>query len=788
MLVDLFLLSRHERALRPVYLEILRHTPLAPFLFRGIRRVFKAAEALDDAEVYGLLARRFDEVRGSYSGRQNNTFVSAVGRWIKTSDMFGKDDSRIAWSESTRTYFRRRIWRQLRRLGHLNDAAYVPLAMACLLEADDEGRGPETRNRYSLHGHPNSHFPALPTRTTLHHIIHGKSERMEPRPAPAMLWQFRTPELVEASKREESFPHLWDAAPDALLRLLTEAKVEDVRGFASRALIENASYCLNMPASAIAALLRAGSESAFQFGLEVARMQMARRSESTGPLVRALLGAQRKEADELVQTALTLKPSLATEDSALAADLILSATPDTVDWINGFWEQHAASANLPDLMHEIADQAETREWPEERLDQDKKWIRLSSGLLTKHFAPAVQAVPQERLIDLSRASDIPPKLLAILLAASRPDGIDTFDPEALALEDDPDLQAAGAQLLAEADLEQLKGREDLILAFLQSPSAESRTAAITAAERLGASDDGAARELARGLMPILYRSETHEGVRDSAVEAARKPPLMAAFVREGSDVAWPMLKARAEPARRVGSEVLQHLGPNSFSLRKTARIGTNDQAIARRWAVKALEGRIDQVQAEPEQIFALLDGEWEDSREAAYTMIRNNLDPAEWEPETVVALCDCITPPAQAFGREMLNKAFSDENAPLFLRRLSEHPSNSFRLTIARLIREHAAGDTEKLRSVEPALRTILSRVFSSRAAKGQAYAFIREEIDRDDPACLPIFAELLERISATCAVGDRARILSLLVQVKSRAPELAPLAEVIEPEIRGVG
>jgi len=479
---------------------------------------------------------------------------------------------------------------------------------------------------------------------------------------------------------------------------------------------------------------------------------------------------------------------LATEDSALSADLILSVTPDTVEWIDGFWTQHAASATLPDLMHEVADQAETREWPDERLDQDKKWIRLSASLLTKHFAPAVQSAPQQQLIDLSRAPDVPPKLLAILLAASRPDGIDTFDPEALALEDDPDLQSAGAQLLAEADLEQLKGREPLILAFLQSPSAESRTAAITATERLGASDDGSARKLAHGLLPILYRAETHDGVRDSAVEAARTPPLMAAFVKEGADVAWPMLKARAEPARRVGSEILQHLGPNSFSLRKTARIGTNDQVIARRWAVNALKERIEQVQAEPEQIFALLDGQWEDSREAAYGLIREHQDPADWQPETVVALCDCITPPAQAFGREMLNRAFSDENAPLFLSRLSEHPSNSFRLTIARLIREHAVGDVERLRAVEPALRTILSRVFSSRAAKGQAYAFIREEIDRDDPECLPIFAELLERISATCAVGDRARILSLLVHVKSRAPNLAPLAEVIEPEIRGVG
>jgi hypothetical protein len=75
--------------------------------------------------------------------------------------------------------------------------------------------------------------------------------------------------------------------------------------------------------------------------------------------------------------------------------------------------------------------------------------------------------------------------------------------------------------------------------------------------------------------------------------------------------------------------------------------------------------------------------------------------------------------------------------------------------------------------------------VFSSRAAKGQAYAFIAEEIDRGEPASLAIFSDLLERISATCAVGDRARILSLIMRLKARDPALVPLAEVIEPEIR---
>ena len=786
-IVALFLLSRHAPEARALVIDVLRQTPFSPFLFRGLRRVFKAAEAFDDPEIFGLFAYRFDETRQNFSSRGSYIYDRNTGQGGAKDRAFGKDDTRLAWSDKTRAYFRRRIWRDLRKRAELNDPAYVTLATACLLETGDTEPQARAISRYSWAARSvvTTYYPPLGHRFALNHIMHGKGARLVTKPG-ALYWGNAGSAPAPATAREEPFAHLWDAQPQALLRLLTEAKAEEVRAFAGRALIENGLFCLDLPAATLAHLLRGDSDATYEFALEVARIQLARRGDTVGALIPALFATGRKDAVELAQTALTLKPALATGDEALAADLFLSVSDVTADWLDTFWTQHAAAAQLPDLIDALAYQAENHDWPFATLDPDKARMRLAASLITKHFGDAVRSAPADRLIALSRAPEIPPKLLAILLAAARSDGINTFDPAALAEEDDPDLQAAGAQMLAGADLNALKGREDLILAFLQSPVAASRTAAVTATGRLANHHEPSAEILATGIVPILYRAEVHEGVREDAILAAREDAVMASLVRDGSKLAWPMLRAKAEPARRIGSEILQHLDPHRFSLRKTARIGTNDQAIARKWAVEALETRIDQVAAEPEQVFALLDGEWPDSREAAYHLIRTKLDPSEWEPETVVALCDCVTPPAQAFGREMLGRAFSDANADIFLRRLSEHPSNSFRLTVARLIRDHAAGDPAKLRDVEPALRTILSRVFSSRAAKGQAYAFIAEEIERGEPASLEIFGGLLERISATCAIGDRARIMALIVQLKSRAPDLVPLAEVIEPEIRG--
>jgi len=273
-------------------------------------------------------------------------------------------------------------------------------------------------------------------------------------------------------------------------------------------------------------------------------------------------------------------------------------------------------------------------------------------------------------------------------------------------------------------------------------------------------------------------------VRDDVVDTMQGP-LLDAVREQGPELTWSLLRARSEPARRVGAASIESFKASDFSLRKIARIGNNDQLKARRWSLAALDQRIDEVRSSPNDILSLLDGEWEDSREAAYDLIRGRLQPEDWSPEAVVGLCDCTTLPAQRFGREILGQMFTQKHAEFFMMRLSEHPAAGFRLTVARLIREYAAGDPKRIRKVSPALRTILSRVFTSRAAKDQVHSFIESEIDAGNPETLDILAELLETVSATCAVADKARILSHIARMKAKRPELITSARIIAPEIR---
>ncbi len=787
-IVDLYLLSHHVPALRPLLLGILEEVPLQPFLFRGVRRVFKAAEATDDADVFAVLAQRFDTTPSYVVESYGWVLVPHVGRSVQRESVLGRDDGSIVWSDRTRAYFRRRVWRHLRRLGQLDDPNYVALAAACLMRADEAANPPTSKPQWSWSASGefamvDIHFPALSRQFVVHNILHGSGRRLKHSGGASLTWRFMAPGAVEARHREEPFPKLWDAAPDRVLSILIGAKSEQVLSFAHRILKDNQSYCLALPVSVLAPLLTAASDARHCFALETVEAQFAN-GQISAEIIPALFRANRPDSLQLGKTITNARPDLITTNSALAAELILAVRDATKAWQSEFWAQHARHTNAQNVLVEVLDQARIQAWAQDQLREDKHNVRLAAELLAENFANAVKAADLSQLVSLSQSSDVPPQLLAILLAAIRPDGLTAFDPYTLAQSEDGDIQAAAAELLANAGIEELSKHEELVAAFLVSPVDRARTAARSAAIAIAANDRQAAGRLTTKLLHVLYRAEEFEGVRDDIV-ATMQGPLLEAVRERGADLTWSLLRARSEPARRVGASSLQGFSATDFSLRKIARIGNNDQLIARQWALTALDHRIDEVRAAPNEIFSLLDGEWDDSREAAYDMVRRRVQPQDWSPEAVVGLCDCTTLPAQRFGREILGDMFTKEHAEFFLMRLSEHPAAGFRLTIARLIREYAAGDPARIRKVEPALRTILSRVFTSRAAKDQIHRFLEAEIETGNAQTLGILAQLLETVSATCAVSDKARVLEHIVRLKTKMPELIPGAKILAPEIR---
>lgn len=128
---------------RPGLLHILRTAPLRPNYFQRFRHIFKIAEYRLDAEVFGILAYRFDKEEAMFNGRKDSVYEWArdpeTNRFRAATyiEQLSHPDSKFAFGNCTREYLQRRSWRTLRKLGEEGDRNYVKMAANVLLSYSD---------------------------------------------------------------------------------------------------------------------------------------------------------------------------------------------------------------------------------------------------------------------------------------------------------------------------------------------------------------------------------------------------------------------------------------------------------------------------------------------------------------------------------------------------------------------------------------------------------------------------------------------------------------------------
>lgn len=125
---------------RSALLRVIREAPLSKDYFRCLRELFKCAEFRHDAEVFGLLAHRFE------TSRPNDWRSWRQHRNIKP------------FSRGTKQYLRLRTWRTLSRMSELEDPDWVKMAVGVLLPFTDEDarEGSKLRMRVITEGYDSS--------------------------------------------------------------------------------------------------------------------------------------------------------------------------------------------------------------------------------------------------------------------------------------------------------------------------------------------------------------------------------------------------------------------------------------------------------------------------------------------------------------------------------------------------------------------------------------------------------------------------------------------------------
>jgi len=755
---------------RRALLAQLAWLPVQPGLFRAQRHLYKAAEMRGDADLFGLLHHRFETSHGA-ANQSSGCHVN--GRWVPFAKEVVKPNATVAYSVRTRAYLLRRSWRTLRHLAVAGDPDYIDLAMGMLKAMSDDSAG-KSAQRGGRYYDPYSHW------LLFNRMLRANGAWTATRSG--LSWYQATP-IAPQDKREEAFPELWDARPDALLSLMQTSRCEGVHVFAAKALRANAAWCAQLPLAQLRTLLRSPYLPTARFAFELCRARFAPGAPDADWLM-LLLQTALPDAHQYVLECISQDPAAYCADALLVAAiacspeenvrrhgrllcqcaLTLPGQPGAIvlqllDWLDNCGDLDDAETRVPAIA---ADLLWLLNHPLRAAAADAPFAHLLH--LLEHRLSSVRVLAADwLLLHAQPASAIPAHILAALLQSS-----------------DGALRAAGVRLFSSLPDHLLAGQAQLIYAFATNTDAGVRAAVDPVMRRLAPTDPDFRAALLPLLLDALFRGESAEGVHADVIGWLSGPFMDAPELGEPA-LAVRLLSARSKGANQMGARLLPRHASTDFSVTDWAAFGRNPVATVRQWAFAAYGANPDQVRAHMEAALRIFDSRFDDSIAFAEGYFQAHCSSADWTPLLLVALCDHLEPSVQRFGRAMISTHVSLADVTDFMFKLGQHPSANMQLFVSAWLESACAGDAAKLQKLESYFLSVLSQVNKGRATKVRVQTFLHEQalLSEDIGA---IVARIFARQVVTVAIADKAQYIEGLRAIQDRYPNLADVMTIHPP------
>lgn len=770
---------------RRVLLAQLRVLPLRAGVFRALRHLYKAAEMRDDGVVFGLLQQRFDTSSASVAG---GGWIRIDRAYVRFAEEAARPDSRVAYGPLTRDYLRRRGWRTLRRLGQDGDRAYVTLAAGVLRAMDDADAGqPYSRAGGARRYGPYSHWMLF--NRLLH--AHASSAWRPNRSGrswhllPAADTDAAVPAAADSTPRQEAFPALWDARPDALLELMLTSRCAGVHAFAARALHDNAAYGALIPAGLLRQLLRGPYLDSARFAFRLSLSRMEDEAPATAWLL-LFLQSGLPEARHHVLDRISRAPDLYGADAVLVTALLCAHDSELRQQGRMLCQVALAHPGQAEaIVLQLLDWL--RYCPD--LDEIDTLLPLIGPdllwLLDHPLRAAAAQAPYALLLDL--IDDPLTALRAIagawLMRHAMPlSALPAATLAALLGAVDPAVRRIGAALFCALPEPVLGAQPQLFAVLCNDGDVAVRRLLDAALARLAPGHPAWRAALLPALLDGLFRGETVDGVHADLLRWLQGPLAPELVTLERATVLR-LLAARSKGAQQLGAALLPRFAAAQFTVAEWAALARNDNASVRRWACQAFSDEPSRARADMEQALRLFDSRWEDSRAFACDFFQQQCQTGDWPPTLLLNLCDHLDPAVQRFGRTMLLTHVDVGDATESMLKLSQHPSASMQSFVSDWLESTAAGDLATLHRLEPYFLSVLSQVNRGRRVKERVLAFLRQQAGTDQ-ASAAFVARLFTRQALTVAIADKAHYIEALRAIQSRYPELAATLTIAAPPL----
>ncbi|MEM7245335.1 MAG: WGR domain-containing protein [Acidobacteriota bacterium] len=745
---------------RQLLIHVLREVPGDRKMRPALKRLHKDAEFRRDAELFGVLTRRL--VQGRLSP---------------------------GFSPTTEAYLQRRSWRALRRLGELEDRRYVEMASGLLLALEPADATPRQRRfdtwdwRASRTITRIFHDPPFARHHAVQQVLHRWSDRFEAKRRRLGV-RFRegvSPGPPREDVREEAFPDIWDDCPRALLDLLLVSRVVDVHHFATRALAPAAAFLAKIPAWDLVALLGSEHEVTVVFGFDLATT----RHDPSNPdptLLLALLDCGHEPAREKAREWIEAGLDRLLPMPAFLAGLLLVRNDEG---------RRLAAAIVPRRRLDEELKTETVGRVIAALtspdNDDEGWSQSVADALFEHFTPTLGKLGLPVVRDLVAHHSAAVAGLGARILGEHAGFRSSPDDDVLqALLGSPhsSVRRLGVELLGRLDDAQLLERASLVSELVAHEREEIRRAAQPVAGRLaGLSDEFAGVLTGLALARLRERGRTEEVKAD--LSRLLREQLGDHLVTPEKKEILSLLRSGSAAVQELGVYLLARLPSDDVTTGEAVELASHELLAARELSWSLLSDDPQRFDRDLPQAVRWLDAKWEDSRARAAEVLREHLEGRELSPAALLSICDANREEIQQLGRDLVLRNFDEEAAEELLLKLAEHPSVSMQEFVSGLLLQHAGGRPERLRRLLSYFRVALAQVNKGRVAKERIFElFGREDFGRDEVA--ELVAGLMDPVSASIAVSDRAAAIELLLEVKETQPEVeVPL--VVKPvEVRG--
>lgn len=797
------LYETRDNTARLILLDVLRAIPLRANFFKPVRQIFKIAEYRRDAEVYGILAKRFETSKHGFHSSPWGNWVSLQkedGTWEYIQNRrteLAKENSRIAYSDKTRDYFRRRSWRTLRRLGEIGNAdEYVKLAVGVLLQfSDDDAREPGKSVFYDYRDENGNWNWQNPRVTEIHwdkfsgyllfnHILYKNSPRYEFKTGSRgyRLRQGHQPGDEIPAVREEAFPRLWEQKPVGLLHLLSESNCQPVHEFAGKALRDCREFIEGLEMDAVLMLLSRPYQTTARLGFEIAKKLY-------------------DPANPRVELAIAV---------ALSADA--EARAEGFGWISQGRELFARDASV--LLKLFASKyADAREFAAKLLQEVVFAEREAKNLIAVLIAELVSFDASKR----AEAADLGEAMLRAFTAELRVLNFETITSllahplveiqqfggnillnHEISAENLPDelinsliesefeqIRNIGVKLFGKLPDENLLKREGVIVSLLSHEFPDIHHSARPIVVRLAARSENFVENISHAIFVLLLSEEKHEGVHSRLLSLLRQLPGWTKLA--GIETAKLLINSAFPAANEAGGLILQAQAENwkdEFSVEEIVKFSNHEILVIRQSSWAIAKKIVEKLREEVSYLVRALDSKWLDSREFWREYFQRNFTAEQLTPEILIAICDSVAGETQKFGRDLLLTYFEKENGVEYLLKLSEHPSVSMQFFAANYLESYATDSPEKLEKLAPYFIRVLSLVNRSRPAKDRILQFLETEALKNEKSA-KIAAEILARQSATLAIGDKAKMIEAMLKIRRNFPDISLPIKINQPEVR---